>query len=69
MPGVVASVSTDLDAALVEGGAIRFGSTEDLGQKVTAAKTVLNEVDLTCLALVDVRVPGSPALTRNQRCP
>jgi cell division protein FtsQ len=69
MPGVVASVSTDLDAALVDGGAIRFGSTEDLGQKVTAAKTVLNEVDLTCLALVDVRVPGSPALTRNQRCP
>jgi cell division protein FtsQ len=68
MPGVVASVSTDLDAALVDGGAIRFGSTENLGQKVTAAKTVLNEVDLTCLELIDVRVPGSPALTRNQRC-
>jgi cell division protein FtsQ len=68
MPGAVSSVSTDLDAALVDGGAIRFGSDEDLAEKVTAAKTVLADVDLACLELLDVRVPGSPALTRNQRC-
>ncbi len=68
MPGVVTSVSTDLDAELVQGGAVRFGSTEDLDDKVTAAKTVLSAVDTTCLELLDVRVPGSPALTRNQRC-
>lgn len=68
MPGVVASVSTDLDAALVEGGAIRFGSTDELDDKVTAAKTVLDAVDTACLETLDVRVPGSPALTRNQRC-
>jgi cell division protein FtsQ len=68
MPGVVASVSTDLDAELVEGGAIRFGDTDDLDAKVTAAKTVLSDVDTACLELLDVRVPGSPALTRHQRC-
>lgn len=68
MPGAVASVSADLDAELVEGGAIRFGSVDDLDDKVTAAKTVLSGVDTSCLELLDVRVPGSPALTRNQRC-
>ena len=69
MPGVVASVSTDLDAELLQGGAIRFGSVDDLSDKVTAAMTVLSEVDTSCMALLDVRVPGSPALTRHQRCP
>ncbi len=68
LPGAVASVSTDLDAALVEGGTIRFGSTDQLEAKVTAVKTVLSDVDMTCLETLDVRVPGSPALTRDQRC-
>jgi cell division protein FtsQ len=68
LPGVVASVSTDLDATLVDGGSIRFGSTDQLEAKVTAAKTVLSDVDMTCLETLDVRVPGSPALTRDQRC-
>ncbi|HEY6415479.1 MAG TPA: FtsQ-type POTRA domain-containing protein, partial [Acidimicrobiales bacterium] len=68
MPGVVASVSTELDAELVAGGVVRFGSTDDLDDKVTAVKTVLSDVDTSCLELLDVRVPGSPALTRNQRC-
>lgn len=68
LPDTVASVSTDLDAELPQGGVVRFGSTEDLDEKITAVKTVLSEVDTTCMALLDVRVPGSPALTRNQGC-
>lgn len=68
LPGVVASVSTDLDAELRDGGTVRFGSTDDLGAKVTALETVLDEVDTSCLQLLDVRVAGSPALTRNQGC-
>lgn len=68
MPGTVVSVSTDLDAALVEGGEIRFGSTDELDLKITAVKTVLADVELACLETLDIRVPGSPALTRNQRC-
>ena len=69
MPGTVVAVSTELDAALADGGAIRFGSLDDLDEKITAAMTVLSDVDTSCLELLDVRVPGSPALTRNQRCP
>ena len=33
-----------------------------------AVETVLTQVDTACLELLDVRVPGSPALTRHQRC-
>jgi hypothetical protein len=68
MPGAVASVSTDFEAELADGGIIRFGDAERLDAKVTAAKTVLDQVDLSCLAVLDVRVPGSPALTRHQGC-
>jgi cell division protein FtsQ len=68
LPGVVASVSSDLDAALAAGGKIRFGSTNDLDDKIVAVETVLADVDISCLELLDVRVPGSPALTRHQRC-
>lgn len=68
LPGVVASVSSDLDAALAASGEIRFGSTDDLDDKIVAVETVLADVDTDCLELLDVRVPGSPALTRHQRC-
>ena len=68
MPGLVVSMSTTLDAALVEGGEIRFGSVAELDDKITAAETVLADVEIDCLETLDVRVPGSPALTRNQRC-
>ena len=68
VPGVVTAVSADLDAALASGGEIRFGSTADLDDKIVAVKTILTQVDTACLELLDVRVPGSPALTRHQRC-
>lgn len=68
LPDTVASVSIDLDAELLQGGVVRFGSTEDLDEKITAVKTVLSDVDTACMELLDVRVPGSPALTRNQGC-
>jgi predicted NUDIX family NTP pyrophosphohydrolase len=65
---VVMAVSTELDAALNDGGTIRFGSIEQLDAKIVAVETVLDDVDVACLRLLDVRVPGSPALTRHQRC-
>jgi cell division protein FtsQ len=69
LPGVVASVSTELDAALVEGGMVRFGSADRIDDKLTAVETVLDQVDTGCLDTLDVRVPGSPALTRDGGCP
>jgi hypothetical protein len=68
LPGVVASVSPALDASLASGGEIRFGSADDLDDKIVAIETILADVDTDCLELLDVRVPGSPALTRHQRC-
>jgi hypothetical protein len=29
---------------------------------------VLEQVDLTCAAVIDVRSPGSPVLTREEAC-
>jgi cell division protein FtsQ len=63
-PGAVVSVSPDLEATLAGGGVVRFGSAEALEEKLVALATVLSDVDLTDLAVLDLRVPSSPALTR-----
>jgi cell division protein FtsQ len=68
LPGTVTEVSTDLDATLVSGGKVRFGSVDDLDEKIVAVETVLTDVDVACLKVLDVRVPGSPILTRNGGC-
>ena len=68
LPGGIAAVSTDLDVTLGYGGIVRFGSTDALDDKVVAVETVLARVDLACMALLDVRAPGAPALTRHQGC-
>jgi cell division protein FtsQ len=68
LPGVVASVGTNRDLTLTDGGIVRFGSADQLQDKVTALQTVLDQVDTHCLRTLDVRVPGSPALTRNGGC-
>jgi cell division protein FtsQ len=68
LPGVATSVSVDLEAELAAGGVVRFGGADEVDAKVTAVETVLDQVDLACLAVLDVTVPGSPALTRHQGC-
>jgi cell division protein FtsQ len=68
LPGTVTGVSTDLDATLGQGGVVRFGTADDLGDKIVAIETVLTDVDTACLDVVDVRVPTSPVLTRAPGC-
>jgi cell division protein FtsQ len=68
LPGTITEVSTDLDATLISGGRVRFGSADDLDDKIVALETVLTGVDVACLEVLDVRVPGSPVLTRNGGC-
>jgi hypothetical protein len=68
LPGGVAGVSTELDVTLGYGGVVRFGSTAELDDKVVALETVLARVQLDCLAMLDLRAPGSPALTRHEGC-
>ena len=45
-------------------GIVRLGPPDQLAEKMLAIETVLTQVDLTRLAVLDVRVPASPAVTR-----
>jgi cell division protein FtsQ len=45
-------------------GTVRLGPPEDLDRKFTAIRAVLAQVDLSNLAVIDVRRPESPVLTR-----
>ena len=68
-PGVLASLDAgDLTGTLVQGGAVRFGDARQLDAKTRSLRTVLEQVDLTCLAVLDLRLPGSPVLTREEGC-
>lgn len=68
LPGGVVEVTTDLEAGLALGGRVRFGTVDDLEDKVVAVETVLADVDLACLGVLDVRVPSNPVLTRIDSC-
>lgn len=69
VPGAVVSLAADpLVGRLAQGGEVHFGDGGLLDAKVQSLQTVLEQVDLTCLAVLDLRLPGSPVLTREQRC-
>lgn len=68
-PGALTAVrAKDLTGSLAQGGEVRFGDARQLDAKVRSLRTVLAQVDLTCLAVLDLRLPGSPVLTREERC-
>lgn len=66
LPGQVTSVTIDLDASLSVGGIARFGSLEDLRDKLVALQAALSDIDLSCLDVLDLRVPSSLALRRTE---
>lgn len=47
-------------------GMVRLGPPEDLDRKFTAIRAVLAQVDVRNLAVLDVRRPDSPVLTRRE---
>ena len=49
---------------LTVGGRANFGDGSHLGSKLQALETMLAAVDLTCLSVIDLRVPEAPALIR-----
>ncbi|MFP5254337.1 MAG: cell division protein FtsQ/DivIB [Acidimicrobiia bacterium] len=68
-PGVVVGIDPEgLVATLAAGGQVRFGDADRMDAKLRSLSTVLGQVDLTCLAEVDLRLPGSPVLTREEGC-
>lgn len=68
-PGAVVRLDPEsLEAELAVGGRAALGDRTALGEKVRSLVTVLDQVDLTCLDLIDVRVPSTPVLTREEGC-
>lgn len=57
-----------VELSLRPAGTVRFGTDRQVDQKVRALATVFAQVDLRCLATVDVRVPDAPVLTRVPTC-
>ena len=55
-----------VELTLVSGGMVRFGPPEQLQEKFTAIETVLRQVDTRNLAVLDVRIPRTPVLTRDE---
>lgn len=53
-----------VDLALRGGAVAELGPPDDLGAKMAALATVLAQVDMSGVRVVDLRVPGRPALTR-----
>ncbi len=49
---------------LTIGGRANLGDDRELEAKMVALETVLSRVDLTCLDLIDVRVPDAPTVRR-----
>jgi hypothetical protein len=62
--GVAAAEGGQLELRLNPAGVVRLGPPDQLAEKMLATQTVLAQVDLTGLAVLDVRVPASPAITR-----
>jgi cell division protein FtsQ len=68
-PGTLATLDADqLTGTLLAGGQVRFGDARQLDAKAGSLRTMLEQVDLSCLAVLDLRLPGSPVLTREEGC-
>jgi cell division protein FtsQ len=64
----IAPAPGGLELQLAPRGSVAFGPAEDIAAKVLAIQTVLSEGDVHCLAVLDVRVPSAPVLTRAPSC-
>ena len=62
--GLAAADGGQVELRLRPSGVVRLGVPDQLGEKMLAVQTVLAQVDLAGLAVLDVRVPASPAITR-----
>lgn len=58
----------DVELVLADEVIARVGPVTDVEAKLRALSTVLDQVDLTCVETIDVRVPERPVLTRDEPC-
>jgi len=64
VPGTDGSTSLRLDDAIT----VALGDADRIETKLRSAATVLDQVDLTCVEVIDVRIADRPVLTRNEPC-
>jgi hypothetical protein len=62
--GIAAADGGQVELRLKPTGIVRLGPPDQLTEKMLSTQTVLTQVDLAGLAVLDVRVPASPAITR-----
>lgn len=62
------SATGSLSLVLTDGATIRFGSTEDLPEKLTAAEGVLGQVQPACREVIDVQEPSRVTVSRRAGC-
>lgn len=62
------SAEGSLSLVLTDGATIRFGSTEDLPEKLTAAEGVLGQVQPACREVIDVQEPSRVTVSRRSGC-
>jgi hypothetical protein len=63
------AVDGSLRFARPDGGMIEFGPAEDVPAKLLAASTMLRgTVDRDCLAVLDLREPTRPTISRERGC-
>lgn len=60
----VMSAGGEVELRLAPAGLVRFGPAEQLAAKVQTLETMLAKVDLRRLAVLDIRAPSAPVLTR-----
>ncbi len=65
MVGSMEAVDGELSLRLKSGSVAKLGDSRQLGAKYQSLETVLAQVDLACLAAVDVSVPSAPSVTRS----
>lgn len=61
---VVMADDGGVDLALLPSGVVRFGDAADLPAQLEALVTVLGAVERESVAVIDVRVPSAPTITR-----
>jgi len=59
-----AGANGEVEMSLTPAGTVRLGRPEDLDRKFTAIRAVLAQVDVRNMAVLDVRRPDNPVLTR-----
>ena len=70
LPGALASLGAGdgSPAPWSKGARCASGTLASWTPRLRSLRTVLEQVDLTCLAVLDLRLPGSPVLTREEGC-